>query len=97
MRVPPVLHGTAAGAAVGFMLRPCCAGPALLSLFGVAGSSTATFAASHRLLFLALSAVMLFVSVFINFRRSGGAFNKALVLAATGLAFVFGARTMGVL
>ena len=97
MRVPTVLHGTAAGAALGFMLRPCCAGPALLSIFGVGGSSAAAFVASHRTIFLALSAVTLVLSAFINFRRSGGAFNKALVLAATLAALVITARTTGVL
>lgn len=31
--------------------------------------------------------MILVVSVFLNFRRSGGAFNKALVLAATCASF----------
>ena len=97
MRVPTVLHGTAAGAFVGFMLRPCCGGPALLSVFGAAGSSMALFAATHRVIFLVISTLMLIVSAFINFRRSGGAVNKALVVVATCVAFVMSARTVGVL
>ena len=87
MRVPAMLHGTTAGAVVGFMLRPCCVGPALLSVLGVGGSSVAMFAASHRMPLLMVSAMMLVVSVLLNFRRSGGAFNKALVLAATCASF----------
>jgi hypothetical protein len=97
MKLPAALHGTAAGAAVGFMLRPCCAGPALLSVFGVGGSSVAMFLASHRMLFLVLSTIMLVTSACINFRRRGGTFNKVLVLAATSAAFVIAARATGVL
>ena len=97
MRVPAMLHGTTAGAVVGFMLRPCCAGPALLSVFGAGGSSIAMFAASHRTPLLIVSAMMLVVSVLLNFRRSGGTFNKALVLAATCASFLVTARAIGVL
>ena len=97
MKVPAMLHGTAAGACVGFMLRPCCSGPALLSLFGAAGSSAAMFAATHRGLFLAISTFLLILSAFINFRRTGGALNKALVIVSTCAAFIMSARTVGVL
>jgi hypothetical protein len=79
------------------MLRPCCGGPALLSMFGATGSSVAMFASSHRALFFVISTLMLLVSAVINFRRSGGTVNKALVVAATCAAFVMGARTVGVL
>jgi hypothetical protein len=97
VKVPAMLHGTAAGACVGFMLRPCCSGPALLSLFGAAGSSAAMLAATHRGLLLAVSTLFLIFSAFINFRRSGGALNKALVVVATCAAFFMSARTVGVL
>jgi hypothetical protein len=79
------------------MLRPCCAGPALLSVLGVGGSSVTMFFASHRMLLLVLSTMMLLASACINFRRSGGTFNKALALAATCAAFVIAAKTAGVL
>jgi hypothetical protein len=97
VKVPAMLHGTPAGACVGFMLRPCCSGPALLSLFGAAGSSAAMLAATHRWLFLAVSTLLLIMSAFINFRRTGGALNKALVVVATCAAFFMSARTVGVL
>jgi hypothetical protein len=64
---------------------------------GAAGSSAATFAASHRWLILALSTLMLVTSAFINFRRSGGRLNKVLVLAATCAACFVGARSVGVI
>jgi hypothetical protein len=59
------------------MLRPCCGGPALLSMFGATGSSVAMFASSHRALFFVISTLMLLVSAVINFRRSGGTVRRS--------------------
>jgi hypothetical protein len=85
------------GAVAGFVTRPCCIGPALLSLAGVSSAGLGAILATYHMLFVSLGAVMLIASMWITFRRDGGWFNKMLTASATVIAFSWSMGRMGVL
>lgn len=91
-----VVAGTArtAGASViaagaGFLTRPCCLGPALLSITGGSAAGLSQVLANHHTAFAALSGVLLTASVWINIRWQAQTWNKWVAalsaLAAFGL------------
>lgn len=75
------------GAIAGFVTRPCCIGPAILSLAGVSSAGLGARLATYHLLFVSLGALMLIASTWITFRRDGGWFNKTLAASAAVIAF----------
>jgi hypothetical protein len=79
-----VLQSAALGAACGFLMRPCCVLPAALSVLGVS-------LAAYRGPLQGASAVLLGVSLWINFRREGGWLNRLLPVCGAVIAFAFAA------
>jgi len=92
-----VVRSGALGAVAGFLSRPCCVGPAALSLAGVGSAGFAHALVTYRTAFLALSVATLAASVWISFRRDGGWFNRALAATAALAAFVASTRLLGIL
>ena len=90
-----VVVSNAAGAAAGFLTRPCCVGPAVLSVLGVSSVGLVEMFAAHRPVLIALGAVMLTSTLWINMRRDGGWFNKSIATAATVIGFGWSMRTLG--
>lgn len=87
---------SAAGAAAGFLTRPCCVGPAVLSVLGVSTVGLAEMFAAHRPMLIAFGAVLLPSTLWINMRGDGGWFNKSIAVAATAIGFGWSMRTLGV-
>ncbi|MFN2509243.1 MAG: hypothetical protein ABR589_10785 [Chthoniobacterales bacterium] len=79
-----LLQSAALGAVSGFLTRPCCVLPAALSVTGVS-------LAAYRGPLLGASAVLMGVSLWINFRREGGWFNRLLAVCGAAVAFAFAA------
>lgn len=92
-----VVRSTIVGAVAGFLNRPCCVGPAALSLAGVSSAGLANVVAAYRPAFLATSAAMLLASLWITFRLDAGWLNRVLATAATVVAFFLSIRLLGVL
>ena len=84
------------GAAAGFVTRPCCIGPALVSMAGVSSAGLAVKIANYHTLFASLGAVMLTASMWMTFRREGGWFNKVLAASTTIIGFTWATGRMGV-
>ena len=82
-----VVRSAALGAISGFLTRPCCILPAALSLVGVSSAGMSGLLVAYRELFLVASASMLGISIWVNFRREGGWFNRALAVCAAAVAF----------
>ena len=91
-----IVVSSAAGAAAGFLTRPCCVGPAVLSVLGVSSVGLAEMFAAHRPMLIAFGAVMLTSTLWINMRRDGGWFNKSIAAAATAIGFGWSMRALGV-
>jgi hypothetical protein len=79
-----VVVSSSAGALAGFLMRPCCVGPAALSMVGVSSVGLSDIFISHRTTLIGIGAVMLGATMWINMRRDGGVVNQ--VVAVTGLA-----------
>lgn len=90
-----VVVSSAAGAAVGFLTRPCCAGPALLSVLGVSSVGLADVFSTYRGLWMAVAGALLATTVWINVRRDGGWFNKSIAVSAAVLGFGWSMRILG--
>lgn len=86
-----VWRSTALAAVSGFLTRPCCVVPAALSLLGVGGASVSATLVAHRGPLLAISAGVLFYSLWINVRREGGWLNRTLAVSSAAIAFAFAA------
>lgn len=91
-----IVVSSAAGAAAGFLTRPCCVGPAVLSVFGVSSVGLAEVFAAHRAVLMAFGGVTLAATLWINMRRDGGTFNKSIAAAATAIGFGWSMRVVGV-
>lgn len=91
-----IVVSSAAGAAAGFLTRPCCVGPALLSALGVSSVGLAEMFAEHRAVLVPFGGVMLTTTLWINIRRDGGWFNKSIAATATVLGFGWSMRVLGV-
>ena len=87
-----VVASSAAGAVAGFVTRPCCVGPAVLSVVGVSSVGLAELFAAHRAAFVGSGAAMLIATMWITFRRDGGCFNKSLAAVATLVGFAWSMR-----
>ena len=85
------------GAVAGFLTRPCCVGPLLLSLAGVSSAGFATSIEAYRPALLLASAAMVLASLWFTLRREGGWFNRTLATGATVVAFFLSIRFLGVL
>ncbi|MEO5894364.1 MAG: hypothetical protein ABIS06_01540 [Vicinamibacterales bacterium] len=85
------------GAFAGFLTRPCCIGPVLLSLVGVSSAGLANIVAASRPLFLLASAILVLASLWMTFRREGGSAARIAATAATLAAFLVAIRLAGVL
>ncbi|MBI3262141.1 MAG: hypothetical protein HYZ58_03205 [Acidobacteria bacterium] len=96
MRLHSIVGSTVAGGLSGFLTRPCCVIPALLSLSGVGSAGLGGFFIKGRPLFLVASAGMLGTSMLMNLRREGGWVNKSLAVGASLLAFALSANWIGV-
>ncbi len=89
------LHSAIFAAIAGFLARPCCVIPAALSLAGVGSVGLSNVVVSHRPLFLVSSAASLAVSMWLTFRRSGGAFNRLVAILGSGIVFLVTAGHVG--
>jgi len=87
---------SAIGATAGFLTRPCCAGPAVLSVLGVGSVGLAETFATHRAALITLGGLMLTATLWINVRRDGGWLNKSIAAAATTMGFGWSMRVLGV-
>ena len=83
---------TAMAAGAGFLTRPCCLGPALLSLSGGSAASLGHAFASHHTEFAVLSGTLLIGSLWMNVRLQAQSWNKWLASVATIGAFILVAR-----
>lgn len=92
-----VVRSGAVGAVAGFLTRPCCVGPAALSLAGVSSAGLAHALITYRSAFLSLSVAMLAGSIWINFRREGGWFNRILASVAALVTFFVSIQFLGML
>jgi hypothetical protein len=84
-------HGVLGGI-VGFLMRPCCVIPAVLSLLGVTGAGLAgvtDILIDYRPVLLSISLLMLAASLWVTFRTGGGWPAKIVSTTAAILAFVF--------
>ena len=90
-----VVVNSAVGAVAGFLTRPCCVGPAALSVLGVSSVGVAQAAGRYSGELIALGALVLAVTLAINFRREGGWFNKGLSATATLIGFGWSMRMLG--
>lgn len=93
----PVLGSGLLGAVAGFLTRPCCVGPVLLSLVGVSSAGFASVVEAYRPLFLTTSAALVLASLWITFRRERGWPARILATTATLVAFFIAVRVSGVL
>lgn len=75
------------GSVGGFLTRPCCVVPAVLSVLGVGGAGLAQAAVTYRPVLLSVSVVVLATSLAMTFRREGGWIQKALSAIASLAAF----------
>ena len=83
------------GAVAGFLTRPCCIGPAALSVMGVSSAGLGEVVGAYRPIFLSFGMLMPVVSIWITFRRDGGWFNKCLAACATVTAFAWSTGRLG--
>ena len=67
-----IVAGSAVGAAAGFLTRPCCVGPAVLSVLGVGSVGLAEAFAAYRSAMIAVGGLMLAATLWANMRRYGG-------------------------
>jgi hypothetical protein len=82
----------ALGGIVGFLMRPCCVIPAVLSLLGATGVGLAEVTGiliDYRRVLLSISVLMLAASLSVTFRTDGGWPAKIVSATAAILAFVF--------
>jgi hypothetical protein len=92
-----VVSNTIVGIFAGFLSRPCCVVPMVLSLTGIGGAAFASVAVVWRPVWLALSAATVVASVWLTFRRECRWFNRCLSIAAAVFGFVAASRFLGVL
>lgn len=86
---------SAAGAVAGFLMRPCCVGPAALSLFGLSSVGLGQAVVSYRAELIAVGGVAFAATLAINLRREGGWANKVTAAAATLIGFAWSMRILG--
>ncbi len=86
-----VFRIAALGTLSGFLTRPCCVVPAVLSLAGAGTAGLSSALVAHRGTFLSASALLLASSTWVNFRRDGGWFNKSVALGASLVGFALAA------
>jgi hypothetical protein len=67
-----IVRSAVCGAAAGFLMRPCCVIPAVLSMLGIGSAGASAVIATHRAEFLLASAGLLAASSWITLRREGG-------------------------
>jgi hypothetical protein len=91
-----ILSNGIVGVATGFMMRPCCALPAVLSLAGIGSAGAAGLAMTYRPVFLLLSITAIAASSWVTLRREGGRFNKCLSIGAAGCGLIVSSRLLGV-
>lgn len=91
-----VVVNSGVGAAAGFLTRPCCVGPAVLSIVGVSSVGFSDLVVSHRAAFIGGGSAMLIATTWINFRREGGWFNKSLATVAAVVGFSWSVRVLGI-
>ena len=91
-----IVAGSAVGAAAGFLTRPCCVGPAVLSVLGVSSVGFAESFAAYRPALIGVGGLMLAATLWVNLRRDGGWFNKAVAGTATAIGFGWSTRMLGV-
>jgi hypothetical protein len=89
-----LVGNSAVGVVGGFLTRPCCIGPAALSLAGISSIGFGEQVAAHRASFVSLGVAMLIASLVITFRRAGGWPIKITTAGATLAAFAW---SMGIL
>jgi hypothetical protein len=90
-----VVSSTVVGMFAGFLSRPCCAVPMVLSLTSIGGAGLAGVVMTWRPALLAFSAATVVASVWLTFRREGGWFNRCLSMAAAAVGFVAASRFLG--
>ncbi len=83
------------GAVAGFLTRPCCVGPAALSVLGLGSTGLGEVVGAYRSVFVSVGGLMLVASMWITFRRDGGWFNKCLAAGATVWAFAWSMGRLG--
>ena len=89
-----LMRDGALGAVAGFLTRPCCVLPSLLSVVGVGSVGVVHALSQHHGLWLATSAATLLASAVIAFRREGGTAAKTVSVAGSVVAFVWAAGSL---
>ena len=84
--------GTAVAAGAGMLTRPCCLGPALLSITGSSAAGLGQLFSTHHTEFAVLSGALLTASIWMNVRWQSQAWNKWVAALSTIGAFTFMAR-----
>ena len=90
MNLHPTVRSALAGGVGGFLTRPCCVVPAVMSLAGVSSAGLSAIVA-HRGPFLVASTLLLGVSIYTNVRRGGWWINNIVAAIASLVAFALGA------
>jgi len=74
---------------LGFLARPCCSIPFLLSVLGVGSSSLGLLLTPYSDLFLTTGMIGFAISAYFTFRARGGIFNKVFFVISFLTTFVF--------
>ena len=84
----------ALGAVAGFLTRPCCVLPTVLSVAGVSSVGAVNAFAQYRAVWLATSAATLLASGVISFTREGGTAAKIVSIGGSVIAFLWAAGSL---
>ncbi len=84
----------ALGAVAGFLTRPCCVLPTVLSVAGVGSAGAVHAFAQYRAVWLATSAATILASAVIAFRRQGGTAAKIVSIGGSVIAFLWAAGSL---
>lgn len=84
--------GTVIAAAAGVLTRPCCLGPALLSVTGGSAAGLGRVFSTHHTELAVLSGALLTASIWLNVRLQAQAWNRWVAALSTIGAFISMAR-----
>jgi hypothetical protein len=82
------LRSTLLGGVCGFLTRPCCVGPLLLSIVGTTGAGLSASLTAYGPELRATSALLLATSLWMNVRSETHWANKVAAVVGAAAAFV---------
>jgi hypothetical protein len=88
------VYAVVVAAVAGFLTRPCCVLPTVMSVAGMGSAGLAHVIVVYRSAFLVASVLMLACSLWLTFRRQGGWLIKSVSAGATLVAFYLSRGTL---